>query len=183
MPDVRRREREDFTPLELQNLLTWLEAAYDEPAGSWRFAHWAEIGPGPHYLIEEDGELVAHACVAFGALQAGDLALTAAFVEDVAARADRRREGLATLVMQTLQRDLGAPGQLGVLCTGTPAFYEPLGWERWRGPTSVREPHGAITATPEEDGNVFILRTPQTPTGLALDAPLRRNRRDVDEAW
>lgn len=183
MQTVRRREGEDFTQRELRDLLIWLAVAYGDRAESWRYAHWAEIGDGPHYVIEEDGELLAHACLAFGDLQAGDLTLKAAFVEDVATRADRRRQGLASVVMRALQLDLAQVVQIGVLCTGTPAFYERLGWERWRGPTSVREGEGHVTLTPEEDGNVFVLRTPGTPDGLALDTSLRRDRRDADEAW
>jgi hypothetical protein len=47
--------------------------------------------------------------------------------------------------------------QLGALSTGAPAFYERLGWERWHGPTYVRD--GArVVRTPEEDDGVMVLR-------------------------
>ena len=91
----------------------------------------------------------------------GGLELETAFVENVATRADRRREGLATAVMRAAQAEILNEADLGVLSTGTPAFYEPLGWERWLGPTSVREADGTTTLTPEEDGFVHVLRTPQ----------------------
>jgi aminoglycoside 2'-N-acetyltransferase I len=59
---------------------------------------------------------------------------------------------------------------LGALSTGTPAFYAPLGWERWRGPTHVEGRTGR-TRTPADDGDVLILRTAQTPD-LDLDGDI-----------
>ena len=51
---------------------------------------------------------------------------------------------------------------LGVLSAGAYAFYEPLGWERWRGPTFVDGSDGR-TRTPADDGGIMILRTPRSP--------------------
>ena len=59
---------------------------------------------------------------------------------------------------------------LAVLSTGTHAFYEALGWERWRGPTYVDGPNGR-ERTPADDGDVMILRTPRTPR-LDLDGDI-----------
>jgi len=183
MPTVRRLGREAFSEEELRELTNWLEAAYADPAGSWRDEMWVELGPGPHFLIEEDGDLVAHACLVFGQVRTGGRELETVFVENVATRSDRRREGLATAVMRAAQAEITNEADLGVLSTGTPAFYEPLGWERWLGPTSVREPDGTTTLTPEEDGFVHVLRTPKTPVDLDLMAPIGRDRRDADEPW
>lgn len=183
MPDVRRLEREAFSGEGLRDLTSWLEAAYADPAGSWRNQIWTELGPGPHFLIEEDGDLVAHACLVFGQVRTGGLELETAFVENVATRSDRRGEGLATAIMRAAQAEILDDADLGVLSTGTPAFYQPLGWERWLGPTSVREPDGTTTPTPEEDGFVHVLRTPKTPGILELTAPIERDRRDADEPW
>jgi len=183
MPTVRRLERGAFSEEDLRGLKSWLEVAYADPAGSWRDDMWTEIGPGPHFLIEQDGDLVAHACLVFGQVRTGDLKLEAAFVENVATRVERRREGLATAVMRAAQAEIMNGADLGVLGTGTPELYEPLGWERWRGPTSVRESDGTTTQTPEEDGFVHVLRTPKTPTNLDLRAPIERDRRDADEPW
>jgi aminoglycoside 2'-N-acetyltransferase I len=59
---------------------------------------------------------------------------------------------------------------LGALSTGTHAFYETLGWERWRGPTFVDSPRGR-ERTPDDDGDIMILRTPRSP-GLDLDGDI-----------
>jgi aminoglycoside 2'-N-acetyltransferase I len=60
--------------------------------------------------------------------------------------------------------------ELGALATGSHAFYERLGWERWRGPSFVRTMTGQ-QRTPNEDGYILILRTPTTPP-LDLTAPI-----------
>ena len=56
---------------------------------------------------------------------------------------------------------------LGALSTGTRAFYETLGWARWPGPTFVNGTDGR-ERTPTDDGDIMILRTPQSPR-LDLD--------------
>ena len=48
--------------------------------------------------------------------------------------------------------------ELGGLSSGNPDFYARLGWERWAGPTYVREPDGRLVRTPDEDEGVMILR-------------------------
>ena len=52
--------------------------------------------------------------------------------------------------------------ELGALGTGEPAFYERLGWERWRGPTYERTRAGDVR-TPDEDDGVMVLRLPSSP--------------------
>ena len=52
--------------------------------------------------------------------------------------------------------------ELGALSTGIPAFYERLGWERWRGPI-------AIPTRPQD--SAMVLRLPGTPE-LDLNAPM-----------
>jgi aminoglycoside 2'-N-acetyltransferase I len=183
VPTVRRLERDAFSDEDLRVLKSWLEVAYADPEGSWRDHMWTELGPGPHFLVEEDGDLVAHACLVFGQVRTGGHELETAFVENVATRADRRREGLATAVMRGAQAEIMSKAELGVLGTGTPALYQPLGWERWLGPTSVRESDGTTTQTPDEDGFVYVLRTPKTPADLDVTAPIERDRRDADEPW
>ena len=59
---------------------------------------------------------------------------------------------------------------LAALSTGTPGFYQTLGWERWRGPTCVDGPNGR-ECTPADDGDVMILRTPRAPR-LDLDGDI-----------
>ena len=70
---------------------------------------------------------------------------------------------------------------LGALSTGAHAFYESLGWERWRGRTFVAAAKGARVPTPDDDGGIMVLRTGQSPP-LALDGDIVCHARSGD-AW
>ncbi len=178
---VRVRERSSYGPAELDELRRWLEQAYDD--GPWRPEHWDEIGPGPHVVAEDDdGALLAHACVAWVHVSIGDMELRAGYLEDVATRDDMRGRGYGRAVVTATHPLIGAEAEVGFLATGSQPFYERLGWERWRGPSSVIETDGTQTPTPEEDGSLMVLRFPETPD-FSVDLPVSRPRRDPDEAW
>ena len=60
--------------------------------------------------------------------------------------------------------------ELGTLGTGAHGFYERLGWETWAGQAFVRTGSGT-ERTPDEEGFIMILRTPNTPD-LDTDGPI-----------
>jgi aminoglycoside 2'-N-acetyltransferase I len=178
---VRVRDRSSYGPSELDELRAWLEDAYDD--GPWRDEHWDEIGPGPHVVAEDDdGSLLAHACVAWVPITIGETTLPAGYLEDVATRADVRGRGYGTAVVTATHPLIRAEAAIGFLATGSQPFYERLGWVTWRGPSSVIEPDGSRTRTLEEDGYLMALRFPDTPD-LSVDLPVTRPRRDPEEAW
>jgi aminoglycoside 2'-N-acetyltransferase I len=176
--------REELSTEDLAALLVWLEEAYGDPVGSWRRETWSDIGPGPHFMIRDDeGDLLAHACVDWIPVTVGETELSAGYLEAVATRADHRGRGLGGLVVEAAQRAIGERAEIGVLGTGEFAFYERLGWRRWTGPTSVTERDGTITRTREDDDAIMVLRVPRTPAWVRTDLPIRRPRRDPVEAW
>ena len=182
MHEVRVVERDELSPAELEALLAWLEVAFDD--GPWRPEHWADVGPGPHAMVHDDeGALVAHACVDWISVDVGGRTLQAGYLEDVATRADARGRGLGTAVVAAAQREIERRAEIGVLATGEFGFYERLGWRRWTGATSVTEADGGVTRTPDEDGSLMWLELPRTPTWVVGDLPIRRPRRDPEEAW
>jgi aminoglycoside 2'-N-acetyltransferase I len=134
---------------------------------------------GVHAIGIEDGEIVAHGSVVERELHVAGRPLRTGYLEGVAVLPERQRDGLGTLVVRALSDEVRARFALGALDTGTFAFYERLGWERWRGPTSVRTADGE-ERTPDEDGYVMILRTPSTPAGIDVDAPLSCDWRPGD---
>jgi aminoglycoside 2'-N-acetyltransferase I len=73
--------------------------------------------------------------------------------------------------MRTATAFIDEHHELGALGTDLFDFYERLGWERWRGPLSVRIETGPVR-TPEEDGFVMFRRTPATPSDLDPGEPL-----------
>lgn len=179
---VRVRQRADYGRDELDELRRWLEDAYED--GPWRAEHWDEIGSGPHIVAEgEDGELLAHACIAWVPIRVGDATLRAGYLEDVATRKDLRGRGYGSAVVSAAHPLIEADADIGFLATGSYSFYRRLGWVRWRGPSSVIEADGSVTPTPEEDGALMASFLERTPAGVEVDLPVRRPRRDPEEAW
>jgi aminoglycoside 2'-N-acetyltransferase I len=182
MPNVRVVEREELSADELASLLGWLEDAYGE--GPWRRQHWTDLGPGPHALLhDDDGDLLAHACVDWIPVEIDGRMVGAGYLEDVATRTDARGRGFGTAVVTAAQREIERRAEIGFLATGEFGFYERLGWVRWTGPTSVRETDGSVTSTTEDDDAIMALLLPATPHWVTSSMPILRPRRDPDEAW
>jgi aminoglycoside 2'-N-acetyltransferase I len=129
--------------------------------------------------------VVAHAMIVDRTLYLGadgGAAVDAGYVENVATAPDARGAGHGRAVMEAVGAILRDEYAIGALSTGSAAFYAPLGWERWDGPTSVRMPDGELARSAEEDGNVMVLRTPRTPPDLDLAQPISVDWRPA-EAW
>jgi aminoglycoside 2'-N-acetyltransferase I len=167
---LRRVATAELTRQELHALRRLLDPAF----GAGRFGEddWHHALGGVHVLAVEDGELVAHAAVVDRTLRAAGRPLRTGYVEGVATRADRRRRGLARLVMGEANAIIRQRHELGALSDGSgiPGFYERLGWEHWRGPTFVEAAPEPVRTEDDDDG-VMVLRTPATGA-LDLTAPL-----------
>jgi len=143
---------------------------------------WEHCLGGLHALVVdgEPGEVLGHAAVVQRRLLHGDRVLRTGYVEGVAVRADRRRQGLGAAMMAELERAIDAAYDVGALGATDEAvpFYRGRGWQVWRGPTSVLSPAGVVR-TPDEDGWVYV-RPGAVP--LDLDSPLTCDWREGD-AW
>jgi aminoglycoside 2'-N-acetyltransferase I len=167
MAELRRAGTGELGPAELAAVRRLLFGEFGE-----RFTEddWDHALGGVHVLALEGRELVGHGAVVPRVLVTGERALPTGYVEGVATRGDRRRQGLARLVMAEAARVVKAGYQLGALSDGSgiAGFYQRLGWEAWQGPTFVAAP-GGLVRTAEEDGSLLVLRTPTTgdldPTG------------------
>jgi aminoglycoside 2'-N-acetyltransferase I len=139
---------------------------------------WEHALGGMHAVVWEGDELIGHAAVVQRRLVHGGRALRTGYVEGVAVRPGRRREGHGSAMMEALERyvrgayDMGA---LGATDAAAP-LYSARGWRRWAGPTSALTPAG-VQRTPGDDGSVHVL-----PVGAALDfsAELTCDWRDGD---
>lgn len=127
---------------------------------------WNHCLGGAHVLAYDGADLVAHAAVVPRRLWVGTRPVTAGYVEGVAVRPDHQGRGIGTLVMGSVA-DLVAAYGLGVLSTGRTAFYERLGWERWRGATYVRSGDEVVRTADEDDG-IMVLRG-REPIDLTAD--------------
>ena len=157
------RLREPF----LAELRALLDAAFPDDFSDQDWDH--SLG-GVHVWVSGPGGLISHGALLQRTLVLAGSALGVGYVEAVATAAAHRREGHGTAVMKRIGRLIEERYPLGALSTGTHAFYETLGWERWRGKTFVDAPDGR-RHTPNDDGDIMILRTTRSPD-LDLDGDI-----------
>ena len=81
-------------------------------------------------VIIHKEQIICHAGFWPRSLKLATVTLKTAVVVLVATHPDHRRRGLAARCMQSLQQQLRTEHyDLGILWTGVPQFYEPLGWK------------------------------------------------------
>jgi aminoglycoside 2'-N-acetyltransferase I len=140
-----------------------LEAAFKrDEQGGFTWDDWLHALGGVHFVLDRDGEVVAHAAVVERTLEIAGRPVRTGYVEAVAVLPDLQQLGLGTVIMQSVDTYVSERFALGALGTGKHHFYERLGWRVWLGPTGVRA-DGAFRPTPEEDGYILVLPTPTSP--------------------
>jgi aminoglycoside 2'-N-acetyltransferase I len=160
------------------NGLPELRALLDEAfGGDFSDEDLSHSRGGTHLRMRHDGLLVAHAAVVPRRLRVGEAILRCGYVEAVAVRPSHQGLGLGRAVMKAVEEVLHRGFEVGALSTGSPGFYERLGWRRWQGPTYVVDE--AWERTPEEDGAVMVL---EVATILDLTARIAVDRRAGD-SW
>ena len=175
MTQIQVVQSEALSHERLEEIRSLAEDAFDDGFSDNDWHHTL----GGWHVLARDEALVAHAAVVERVLEVGGSAVRAGYVEGVATTPTRQGEGLGSLVMQRVRQLLEASFELGALSTGRHAFYERLGWERWRGPTFVRR--GAdIVRTADEDDGIMVLRYGST-SGLDLTLPISCETRPGDD--
>lgn len=140
---------------------------WEHTAGGWR-------------VVVLDGEVpVSHAAVVPRSLEVGPRGIHAGYVEGVATAPTRRGEGLGATAMAEAGALVRDRFEMGALSTPVPGFYERLGWERWLGPTFVRE-GDTLRRTPDEDAGIMVLRF-GTSGDIDLKAPIVCEARSGDD--
>lgn len=140
---------------------------------------WEHTRGGWRVVVDDDGAAVSHVAVVPRLLQVAQRTLRAGYVEGVATTGQRRREGLGALVMTQATSLVQTTYEMGALSTSRHGFYQRFGWERWRGPTFVRD--GAVLVrTADEDDGVMVLRFGSS-VELDLTAQIVCDRRSGDD--
>ncbi len=161
---IRIARSDQLASSDWEALTELCEAAFNE---SWD-GYWESIGPGIHMIVQEpDGGAVAHAALVDRPLYLESATLRGGYVEAVAVWPHLQGTGLGTLVMTEIDRLIDDSYELGALSTGRHAFYERLGWIRWRGPTWIRHPDGRRERSADEDDGIMVRLTPSTPGGVS----------------
>jgi aminoglycoside 2'-N-acetyltransferase I len=176
VPEIRRFTTPEASLELLAAIRRMLDAAFE---GDFSDDDWDHALGGVHAAALEGDAVLAHASVVSRVLEVADQPLRAGYVEAVATDAAHRHRRLGTAVMEVIGDALRADYELGALATGAFGFYATLGWERWRGPTYVRD-GGETTRTSWEDGGIMVLRF--GPSADAdLTAPLTCEARPGDD--
>ena len=178
---LRRRSTSELTTSEIQAIRALMDVAFGANEDA-RFTEddWQHAVGGVHFLLELDGEIVAHAAVVEREIHVGGRALPTGYVEAVATDPARQGVGLGSIVMTDVTQYVRERFDLGGLGTGRQSFYGRLGWQVWAGPSSVRTA-GGDELTPDDDGFIMVLPTPTTQA-LDLAAPISCDWRPGD-AW
>jgi aminoglycoside 2'-N-acetyltransferase I len=158
--DVEMARTAKLSVADLQALRRLMTAAFGE-----RFSEedWKHAIGGMHFFIKRPGGgVVSHASVVGRRLESAGAQMSAGYVEAVATQPEFQGQGLATAVMLRVAEFIEAQFDIGALSSGKPAFYEKLGWTRWRGATWCRQA-GRLVRTADEDGGVFVLPTRHGP--------------------
>jgi aminoglycoside 2'-N-acetyltransferase I len=178
---LRQVRTDELGSTEIAEIRTMLIIAFgEEPEERLTDEDWDHALGGSHFILDIDGEVVAHAAVVEREIRVGGRPLRTGYVEAVATATDRQGRGLGTIVMTAVDEHIRQHFELGVLGTGSQHFYERLGWRSWRGPSTVRWPDG-LRATPDDDGYLMVLDTPASPP-LDLDGPIECDWRPGD-SW
>ena len=175
MPTLHTASTDALAPSFVHDLHVLLDAAFD---GDFTDHDWDHAIGGVHVWVTDSHGVISHGSLVARTLKCSGTTLHVGYVEAVATAAAHRHQGHGVRVMGRIGELVREGYPLGALSTGTYAFYEPLGWERWRGPTFVDGPNGR-ERTPADDGDVMILRTPRTPR-LDLDGDMVRDWRSGD---
>lgn len=157
---LRTARTDELDERTLEAIRVLLVAAFKEgfPEADWNHA----LG-GVHLFLEDGEHIVSHASVVPRELETRERRWRTGFVEAVATRPDAQGRGHGTTVMRAAGDHIRTSYELGSLSTGEHAFYERLGWRRWRGTTGVRMDDGP-TLTPLEDDGVMVLLTEASAT-------------------
>jgi aminoglycoside 2'-N-acetyltransferase I len=156
-----------LSPSFLQDVRIFLDTAFE---GEFTDEDWAHAIGGVHVWLIGARGLISYGSLIERTLVCSGQTSRVGYVEAVATVAAHRRNGHGTTVMKHIGELIRTRYALGALSTGTHAFYETLGWERWRGPTFVDGPRGR-ERTPGDDGDIMILRTSRSPA-LDLDGDI-----------
>jgi aminoglycoside 2'-N-acetyltransferase I len=175
MPSTRSFSTEEATPLILGEIRALMDVAFE---GEFTDEDWEHTVGGWHVVVVDDDVVVSHAAVVPRLLVAGERSLRAGYVEGVATEPGRQGKGFGSMAMTEAATLIRRQFELGALSTGRPDFYQRLGWERWQGPTYVREGSEMIR-TEEDDDGIMVLRFDST-RDLGLDLSLTCESRSGD---
>ncbi|ATL30703.1 GNAT family N-acetyltransferase [Streptomyces formicae] len=147
---LRTAHTSDMTRGDLLAARRLMDAAFE---GDFSDQDWEHALGGMHALVrDEQGDLVAHGAVVQRRILHNGRSLRVGYVEAVAVRPDRQRQGLGGQVMGGLERIIDTAHDLGALSASDEGqrLYLGRGWQEWKGAVGVLGPDGVLLMPDEE---------------------------------
>ncbi|MEV0094084.1 GNAT family N-acetyltransferase [Streptomyces sp. NPDC050738] len=164
----------DLDSAELAAIRALLDAAF---GGDFSDHDWDHALGGSHALIRDADGIAAHGSVVRRRVLHAGHAYRVGYVEAVAVRADRRRQGLGGRIMAALEQVVDTTYDFGALSASDEgaALYAGRGWQVWPGRLGALGPEGVVPL-PEEEGSTYVRPLTCDPA----TAPLLFDWRDGD---
>ncbi|MFH8796785.1 GNAT family N-acetyltransferase [Streptomyces sp. NPDC017941] len=147
---LRTAHTADLRAAELDAARALMDLAFE---GDFSDEDWAHGLGGMHALrYDADGTLLAHGSVVQRRVLHHGRSLRVGYVENVAVRPERQRQGLGGQVMSALERIVGGGYDLGVLSPSDEGekLYRAHGWVSWPGLVGTLGPRG-VEHMPDEE--------------------------------
>ncbi|GAA3095661.1 aminoglycoside N-acetyltransferase AAC(2')-Id [Streptomyces rectiviolaceus] len=147
---LRTAHTYDLDPAELRAARALMAEAFD---GDFTDQDWDHGLGGVHALVHDDsGLLLAHGSVVQRRILHNGRSLRVGYVEAVAVRPDRQRQGLGGQVMGVLEKVIDRAYALGALSASDEGqrLYLARGWQEWKGAVGTLGPEGVVHMPDEE---------------------------------
>ncbi|WP_392672770.1 GNAT family N-acetyltransferase [Streptomyces sp. LN785] len=143
-----------LTPAAREEIRAFLRTAFE---GDFGDEDWDHALGGIHVCARDGSGLLAHGSVVQRRAMHAHRSYRVGYVEGVAVRAGRRREGLGGRVMTEVERVVDGAYAFGALSASSAgaALYAGRGWEVWQGGIGVMRP-GGVEPLPEEEGGMYV---------------------------
>ncbi|MFJ2441807.1 GNAT family N-acetyltransferase [Streptomyces sp. NPDC087658] len=178
-PPLRTAHTYELTPAELAEIRAQLEDAFEGDLGDEDWDHG--LGGVHAFVRDPDGALVAHGSVIQRRVLVGGRSYRIGYVEAVAVRADRRRQGLGGRVMAALEQVIDGAYAAGALAASDDGarLYRARGRQPWAARVETLGPAGVVRL-PEEEGCTYLRPAAGRPLPVAPDGALVFDWRDGD---
>ena len=165
---VREVSTHELRPREISAIRGLLDAAFG--AGGYGDDDWSNALGGRHFLLDDEGVILAHAAVVERELETAGRRLATGYVEAVATLPSRQGRGYGSRLMGAVEEHVVRGFRLGALSSAGTTLYARRGWLPWLGETYVRTDAGLVR-TPDDDDALYVRLTPTSPE-LEVSAPI-----------
>ncbi|MET7712863.1 GNAT family N-acetyltransferase [Streptomyces sp. NPDC005407] len=169
---LRAAHTYQLSPAALAEIRALMDDAFE---GDFSDEDWDHSLGGLHALVRDDKGVAAHGSVIMRRVLHGGRSYRIGYIEAMAVRPDRRRQGLGSRVMAELERVVDGAYEIGALSASDDGaqLYRARGWQLWQGRVEALGPDGVVHLPDEEDSTYLRPAAgrplPQPPAALLFD--------------